>query len=82
MNRLARFFAGIGSVVKGVMAAAVTVIVCVILDVDVLPTLINGSDGGIGEATLPIIQAGLLIAAIFAAIGIIYISARSSFGGK
>lgn len=81
-RRSVRFFKDAGSLVKGIMGAAITVVVCVVIDTEVLPIIINGSDGGIGEATLPILQAGLLISAIFAAIGIIYFAARTSFGGE
>lgn len=52
------------------------------MSTDVAPVLINGSDGGIGQTVLPIVQAALLIGGIFAAIGILYVVASSSFSGN
>jgi len=77
-----RFFANNNTLVSGIMGCVTTIIICSLLSVQVLPLLINGSDGGIGEATLPIAQAALLVGGIFGGIGILYVVAKSSFGGK
>jgi hypothetical protein len=81
-KKLMRLFANAGAMASSVIAAVVTVVVIVILDTSVVPILINGEDGGIGEQTLPLIQTGLLIAAIFCAIGIIVYAAKHSFSGS
>jgi hypothetical protein len=75
LKRAVRFFANIAGMTKAIMGSVVLIVVIVVLDTRVVPLLINGSDGGIGEATLPILQAALLIAGIFSAIGIIYYTA-------
>ena len=80
--RHARFFINAGALVKGIMGSIVTVIICTIMSTDVAPVLINGSDGGIVQTVLPIVQAALLIGGIFAAIGILYVVASSSFSGN
>ena len=82
LARRARWFLNAGGMTQAIIGAAVVVIVGSIMSVTVLPLLINGSDGGIGEQTLPILQTGILIACIFAAIGIIVYAAKSFGGGK
>ncbi len=82
LNRVARWFAGSAGIVNAVVGAVITIVVVVILDTQVVPLLINGSDGGIGQTTLPLVQTALLIAGIFAAIGIIVYSAKHGLGGK
>ena len=78
-NQTIRFFINQGKLIEGIMGAVVTVIIVTVIDTQVLPVVINGSDGGIGETVLPLLQVALLIAAIFAAIGIIYVVAKESF---
>lgn len=80
-ERAARYFANAGGMVNAIVGAAITVIVGAIMSVTVLPLLINGSDGGIGEQTLPILQTGILVACIFAAIGVIVYAAKHGIGG-
>jgi hypothetical protein len=82
MLKAIRFFADIGGMTKAIMESVVLIVVIVVLDTKVVPLLINGSDGGIGEAVLPIVQAALLIAGIFGAIGIIYYTATHFSANK
>lgn len=82
LSKLYKGGGGMDGFLKGVIGAITTIIVIILLDTEVVPVLINGSDGGIGQTVLPIIQAALLVAAILAAIGILYVSAKHSFGSS
>jgi hypothetical protein len=77
-----KMFAGGSQLITGIMGAVITVIVCTLMSTEVLPVLINGSDGGIGETVLPIAQASLLIGGIFGGISILYVVAKHSFSSK
>jgi len=81
-SRVTRFFVNAGGLVNAIIGAAIVIIVGSIMSITVLPLLINGSDGGIGEQTLPILQTGILVACIFAAIGLIVYAAKSMGGGR
>lgn len=81
-SRAVRFYKNQASgMTNAIVEAAVVVIICSVFSVTVLPLLINGSDGGIGEQTLPLFQTALLVAGIFAAIGLIVYAAKHSIGG-
>ena len=82
LKRFARWCANAGGMASAIITSVVVIVVVVILDTQVVPLLINGSDGGIGETTLPLVQTGLLIAAIFTAIGIIVYAAKSAFSNE
>ena len=81
MNRKTRYLLNTGGLTEAIIGAAVVVIVGSIMSITVLPLLINGSDGGIGEQTLPILQTGILVACIFAAIGVIVYAAKHGISG-
>ena len=83
-----RFLLEAAGVTKATIEAVVLVVVVVILDVYVIgnQSLINTTVGAPGysitSVVVPILQAALLIIAIFGAIGLIYYAAKHSFGGK
>lgn len=80
---IARFYDRSQAIIKSITGGAVIVMICSIFSVKVLPVVINGSDGGVGEASLPIFQVALILAGIMAAIGVIYVASKSpTSGGK
>jgi hypothetical protein len=78
-KRAVRLFAGGAALIEGIMSCVITIIVCTLMSTKVLPIVINGSDGGIGQTVLPIAQAALLIGGIFGGIAILYVVAKHSF---
>jgi hypothetical protein len=82
MKSWIRFLSNGGKLIEGIMSCVITIIVCTLMSTQVLPIVINGSDGGIGETVLPIAQAALLIGGIFGGIAILYVVAKHSFTSK
>lgn len=76
----ARFYMNIKGTVKGIVEALVLVVIVIVMDINVVPALINGSTS-VGAIVLPIVQAAMLVAAILGAIAILYV-ATDIFGGK
>ena len=68
--------------IKAIMGAAIIVVVGAVVEDKVLPAVINSDPGTLGATVLPLLQTGILIGCIFAAIGVIYYAATSMITTK
>jgi len=82
MFKIGRWFANGASVVKGVIGGIVTAMVIIVLGTEVLPELVNETDGGLGQAVYPILYSAIFVAAVLAAVGVIYVAVKGTLGGK
>jgi hypothetical protein len=76
-----RFYSGVAGITKSMMEGVVLVLVVLLINQYVISSqaIFNTTASSIAATVVPIIQAALLIVAIFGAIGIIYYAAANQF---
>jgi hypothetical protein len=79
LKRMIRFYSDTAKIVEQIVGASVIVLVCAIMSYTVVPTILNGSDD-LTVIVLPLLQTAIMLAGIFAAIGLIVYVARHGLG--
>ena len=78
------FFSKTASITKAIMEAVILVVVVILINQYIIgsQSILNTTASTIAATVVPILQAALLITAIFSAIAIIYFAATHSFSSK